>query len=154
MYMHQGDVLEWEALEFDHKERSADWYWIAGAGVIAAALLATLTNNIMFAIIILVGGFTYLALAARAPEELPVSISPRGISVRTQLFPYHNIIAFAIDTEPPRRRIVLISATGIVRHTYVPLGDESPALIREYLSKHLDEVPYQPSFTDWVTEYL
>ena len=152
--MHTGDVLEWEALEFDYKEHSTDWYWIFGAAIIAASLLATLTNNIMFAIIILIGGFSYHSLAAREPEEVPVSISSRGVSVRKQLFPYENIIAFAIDTEPPRRRIVLVSATGIVRHTYVPLGDESPALIREYLSEYLNEVPYHPSFTDWVTEYL
>lgn len=152
--MHSGDELTWTALEFDYKKRSADWYWIAGAGIIAVALLATLMENIMFAIIVLVGGFTYLALASRTPEEVSVSISPRGISVRKQLFPYANIAAFAIDTEPPRRRIVLVSATGIVRHLYIPLGDESPALIREYLSEHLEEVPYEPSLTDWVTEYL
>jgi len=152
--MHAGDELTWVALEFDYKKRSADWYWIAGAGIIAAALLATLTENIMFAIIILVGGFTYLTLASRKPQEVEVHISARGISVGKQLFPYANIAAFALDTEPPRRRIVLVSATGIVRHLYVPLGDESPALIREYLGEYLDEVPYQPSLTDWVTEYL
>lgn len=152
--MDHHDALEWSAYEFDHKERSIDWYWIAGAAIIAAALLAVLVQNIMFAIIILVGGFTYLALASRDPEEVDISLSARGIKVKNQLFPYANIAAFALDTEPPRRRIVLVLARSMVRHIYVPLGDESPMDIREYLSEYLDEVPYQPSFIDWLTEYL
>lgn len=147
--------LEWQALEHEERPRSVDWYWICGASIIAAALAAIITNNLLLAIILVLGGFTYLGLASRTPEEVEVKLSPKGVVVKNQIFPYDTLTAFAVDNEPPRRRIVLVSATSMARHYYIPI-DEYTHIddVREYLLAYLPEIPYEPSFSDWVTEYL
>ncbi len=119
------------------------------------ALVSIFFNNILLALIFILGGFSYMAFTARVPQDVTVSIGSRGVRVGSTLYPYSEISAYSFDLEPPRRRLVLISSRAIVSHTYLPLdADEDVAGIRAHMDHFVDEVPYMPTLADRITEYL
>ncbi len=153
--MDDRTTFSWLAFEHDEKEHSTDWYWGFGAMVLALALVSIFFNNVLLALIFLLGGFSYMTYTARKPEEVTVTISSRGVHMGGTIYPFGEISAYSFDLEPPRRRLVLISSRAIVSHTYIPIdADEDIASIRAHLDPFVDEVPYLPTLADRITEYL
>ena len=64
----QQSQLEWRAFEHEHIHKSSDWFWALGIIAIAGAVTAIIFNNILFAIIILVGAFTLSVHAVKKPN--------------------------------------------------------------------------------------
>jgi len=153
--MDNRTTFSWVAFERDEKEHSTDWYWGFGALILAIALVSIFFNNLLLALIFLLGGFSYMTYTVRKPEEITVTISNRGVHVGSTLYPFSEINAYSFDLELPRRRLVLISSRAMISHTYLPLdADEDIASIRAHMDPFVDEVPYLPTLADRITEYL
>ena len=48
--------IEWDAHEYEHKERNRDWFWAVGIISVSLAVVAVIFGNIIFAILILRSG--------------------------------------------------------------------------------------------------
>ena len=152
--MEEGFYVNWQASEYDRKERSSDWLWIAGAAIITLSIISIMMENILLAVIFILGGFSFMAYERREPEIMKIALTGKGVRLGNNLYQYKDLQSFAIDDEPPKRRIVLVSSQSIIKHTYVPIGDESVDDIRECLAQFLPEVHYEPTITDLITEYI
>lgn len=94
------EKLEWSALEYEHRERSADWFWALGVGVVASSLAAIIYNNYFFATLLILGGVLLGFFAKKAPDTVSYELNQKGLKTGSRLYPYENIKSFWVQTEP------------------------------------------------------
>lgn len=146
--------ITWEALEYEHKPRSSDWFWglgiIAGGGVI----LTIIFGNVLFGLVIAVGAIALGLHALRHPKVVRCDITDRGIAIDTTLFPYQTLESFWIHERMIPNQLVLTSKKVAMPHLVVQLADISADEVRNVLSQYLHEVEVHETFSDRLLEAL
>ena len=94
------EKLEWSALEYDEKERSADWFWALGIIVVTSSIASIIFGNYFFAVLILLSGVLLGFFAIKKPDVIHYELNSRGLKIRSNLYPYENIKSFWVQTEP------------------------------------------------------
>lgn len=147
--------IEWNAYEYEHKERSQDWFWAVGIVSVSLAIASVIFGNVIFAILILVGTFTLGLYAKRPPEEIPVSIDENGITRGKIRYLYDSLESFWIDIEHPHKKIILRSKKMLMPLIVVPLGDEVDAeRLHRILTRHMKEEYHSLPIVEKMLEYL
>ncbi len=106
-------IIEWNASEHDHFEKSPDWYWAVGIITVTCAALAFIFSNVIFGIFILIGAVTLTLHASRKPRILHYQINDRGIVVDNVLYTFLTLDSFWIDTLHHQPKILLKSRKGV-----------------------------------------
>ena len=146
---------EWDAHEYEHKERSPDWFWAVGIISISIAIAAVIFGNIIFGILVLIGAFTLSLFANRPPSTLHIVIDEKGISRGKIRYPYSTLESFWIDTEHPHKKIILRSEKMFMPLIIVPLGNEVEIEeLHDNLSQFLSEEFHSLPFVERLLEYL
>lgn len=138
----QEQGIAWQVHTHEHKERSADWYWTLGLLALGGAAVAVFFGNVLFAIILLLGGGCIGTLAARGPREHAVAINQKGVTLDGTLYPYKNISSFWIDETKPEDPKLLVSTSGVLHpQLVIPLLSTGRAMAtRQYLRRFTAEV--------------
>lgn len=131
--------IEWDAHEYEHKERSADWYWAVGIVAVSGAIASVIFGNIIFAILLLLSIFSLTLFVNRPPAITHVTINEVGIQRGAVLYPYSTLRSFWIDDVSEHKKIILRSEKLLMPLIVVPLGDMSPERIRNSLLRELPE---------------
>ena len=147
--------IEWQAHEYEHKERSPDWFWAVGIISVSIAIASIIFGNIIFAILVLIGAFSLSLFANRPPSSLHVAIDEKGVTRGKVFYPYPTLKSFWIDTEHPHKKIILRSEKVFMPLIVVPLGEATDAeQIHENLSQFLPEEFHSLPFAEKILEYL
>ncbi|MEK7649903.1 MAG: hypothetical protein AAB367_03030 [Patescibacteria group bacterium] len=147
--------IKWQAPEYVHYEKQADWYW--SAVVIMAALLVSsyYLESILFAFLILVGGVAVLIYGARRPDIVTFEISGAGIRVGDRLFPYETLQSFWIFYRAGDvKELSVRSEQMLVPMIKIPLGDQDPVALREFLLDFMPEVVQEESLLEVLARLL
>ena len=151
----QNQSLEWQAPEYDHFVRDARWFWQVGLGAVVLILLAILVKNFLLAVIILLAGFTVMLYGARPPALLHFSLTPKGLRVNRQLYPFRRLHSFWVSDEFGKRKIIMESERWFLPHLIIPLPEDvSDDEARQFLLKHLPEEHHEESAADYLADYL
>jgi len=94
------EKLEWSALEYEEKERSADWFWALGIIVATSSVAAIIYGNYFFAVLLILSGILLGFFAIKKPEMISYELNSQGLKIRTRLYPYENIKSFWVQIEP------------------------------------------------------
>jgi hypothetical protein len=147
--------MEWEAHEYEHKERTSDWFWVVGILSVSLAIASVIFGNIIFGVLILISAFTLTLFASRPPSTLQVQVDEKGISRGKIYYQYHTLKSFWIDTEHPHKKIILRSEKMFMPLIIVPLGEEVDIEeLHENLSLNLSEEFHSLPFVEKILEYL
>lgn len=147
--------IEWDAHEYEHKERSQDWFWAVGIISVAIAAVAAIFGNIIFGIFILTAVFALAIFINRPPETVHVIIDERGITKDKIHYPYSSLKTFWIDLEHSHPKILLGSEKLLMPLIIVPLGEEvDPESIHDALSEFIEEEYHSLPFVEKIIEYL
>ena len=147
--------MEWDAPEHEHKERSADWFWVAGIIVVALALVSIIFGNIIFGILILVCAGSLALFINRAPDNIHIAITDKGIVREKTLYPYDSLESFWIDVDHPHKKIILKSKRPLMPLIIAPLADNLDAMrVRSELIKELPEQYHSLPLAEKILEYL
>jgi len=146
--------IEWLDYEYDHHEKSSDWFWITGAIAAGGVLLSFIFTNFLLAIIILIGAFTVIMFARREPELVHFEITSRGIKIKQTLYPFTDIKSFALKEDAEPFKLMIESGRFIFPHIIIPLGQTDPEDVREYLENFIYEEPFEESIIDNISEIL
>ena len=147
--------MEWDAHEYEHKERNPDWFWAVGIVAVALCVAAIIFKNIIFGILILVGAFALTIFAKRPPKNVSVIVDERGIARGNVLYPYRTLHSFWIDTEHPHKKIILRSEKTLMPLIIVPLGEEVDVEeLHENLSSVMKEEFHSLPMVEKLLEYL
>lgn len=147
--------IEWDAQEYEHKERSQDWFWAVGILTFAIAITAVIFGNIIFAILILTAAFSLALFINRPPETVHAVISEKGITLGKIHYPYSTLKSFWIDLEHPHNKIILRSQKLLMPLIVIPLepGSDEEKL-DETLSQFLEKEYHELPFIEKLLEYF
>ncbi|MDB5194721.1 MAG: protein of unknown function with transrane region [Parcubacteria group bacterium] len=146
--------IEWDAHEYEHKERSADWYWAVGIVAVSGAIASIIFGNIIFGVLLLLSVFSLSLYINRPPETVHVVIDERGVLRGHVLYPYATLHSFWVDEEHSHPKIILRSQKTFVPLIIIPLGQMDGEHVREMLVKEIPEAFLSPSLVEKILEYF
>ena len=101
--------IRWTASEFIDHQKSSGWFLgLAGAGLVVAAVVYLLTQDIFATAVIAILAFIFGVGAARKPRVLEYSIDASGITIGNRHTPYEGFRSFAVVSEGPIESIILL----------------------------------------------
>ncbi len=145
---------EWDALEYDHLEKTTDWYWALGIIVVVGTILCIIAHNYLLALVLVMGGGMIGYYANEKPRPIHVELSERGMKLDQNLYTYDTMGNFWMHTDHKnRKRLTVITGRKILPQTSLTLPDTIPPVeLREYLSQYLEEKEIKPSLMDILAE--
>ncbi len=146
--------IEWDAHEYEHKERNSDWHWAVGIVAVSGAIASIIFGNIIFAILLILSVFSLTLFINRPPQTTHVVISELGVQRGTTLYPYHTLHSYFIDEDHPHKKILLRSKKTLMPLIVVPLGETEGDKIHDVLSHHLPEEYLSLPFLETILEYF
>ena len=150
-----SNPVSWQAPEYEHIPKNADWFWTVGIISLAVFFLALITKNILFGALSLLAGFTVALFGAKKPRRLNFEINPRGVKIENRLYTYGNLKSFWIHYDPPlKKELSLESKKTLMPYITIPLGEASPNDVRRYLIRFLKEEEHEESLSDAISHFL
>ncbi len=135
------EKISWQGYEYDHNEKSSDWFWALGIIALSSAVTAIIFKNILFALLIIIAAFTVALFAAKKPHLTHFEINRHGVSIDDTLYPFKTLEAFWIDEdEHGHHSLILKSERLMTPYIIIPLTESiAPEDIRDTLLTKLDE---------------
>jgi len=134
------DRFVWEASSWEKVERGPRWFWGMCALAVAFTLYAIFTANYLFAFIILISVVILLLTDKQDPHRVLIQIGENGAVYDGAFYPFEELSDFAVIYEPPQTKILYLEPKQVWRpRLRIPLEEQDPLELREYLKKHLDE---------------
>ena len=147
--------IDWEEFEYEFFEKGPDWFWALGIISISIAVTAIILNNILFAILILIGSLTLGIYAVRKPELVHYEVNQRGIVIDDRLYPYGSLDSFWVEHGVKKPKLLVVSKKILMPHIIIPLSPEVDTdLLRDYLLDHVDEEERREPISSRIMEYL
>ncbi len=146
--------LSWNAPEYRHSPKTAEWFF--ASGIIALALIATsvLLGNILFAVVIAVAALVFMLHARRAPRIVRASVSERGIECGDALYEYGELASFWIETRDSAPRLILKQKKLLSLLTVIQIESIHHNTIRAALIEFLPEEELHEPLSQKIMEYL
>src|SRR3989339_1104961 len=133
-------IFEWKVKEYDRADHDRSWYIMMG--VIAAVLIiyAIIAANYLFALLIALFGIILFMHDILEPLEVTFAVTEIGIILGRKFYRYSELESFWMIYDPPMVKSLYFGLDGIIRHRlYVPLLDNDPRPIRDYLNQFVEE---------------
>ncbi|MDD5040025.1 MAG: hypothetical protein PHY34_02645 [Patescibacteria group bacterium] len=134
-------LASWEFPEFIKHQRSFGWY--IGVFIIIAALItfSLVTQNYLFAIVIVLFLVVYIIRARREPQMVAITLYEDGIGLgQKSFYLWKDIRAFWIIYEPPHVKNLYIDFKASYRPSItVYLENQNPLRIRKILLNYIPE---------------
>ncbi|HUT96076.1 MAG TPA: hypothetical protein VMW82_00695 [Candidatus Paceibacterota bacterium] len=139
----------WEAPEFEKTEKNKSWFIFPAIIVIILGIIALITDNILFLILILLAFLTFYLYAKKEPRIIKFKVNERGIEVDNRLYAFDSIRSFWIFYNPPmEKEISFRSRKSFSPYIKISLADQNPNEIRKYLLRFLPEKRHKVSLID------
>lgn len=136
-----GDMLAiWEFPEFIKHTRSKLWYISFTIVFLALLTYSYFSNNLLFAIILVIFAVLYLSSVKDDPVTMETAITEAGIFIGSKFIPYEDLENFYIIYYPPEIKNLYFEPKNMFKHRIViPLETQNPVHLREILLRYLDE---------------
>lgn len=146
----------WRAPEFKYYYKESSWYWMAGIFFGILFLIALWQRSIVVAIFWVMAGATVMMWAKRLPKTIEFKIDDKGVHFgKIRFFPYEEITGFAIKKDNEEAGELILKTDSKINPIIkinIFLKDRQP--IAEILKNFLDEVEYEESFIDRLSDLL
>lgn len=152
--MKKRNPIHWQTHEYEHFERSPDWFWAVGIITIAGAVTAIIFNNVLFAIVIILGGFTLSMFAARPPKTMDIVVDEEGVRIDKLFYPYRLLESFWIEDDRTPR--LFLKSQKLIMPFIIIMIDESIDLdnLHQRIALHIPEVFHSESPLEKLFERL
>lgn len=148
-------TIRWSAPEYEHKKRTADWYWAVGIIAVAIAVASVILGNPLFGLLILLALFALTLYSYRPPETVDIEASEIGVRANKNFFPHQNTESFWIEETGRQKKLFLKSKKLVMPLIALPIApDINTAELRTLLLGKLTEEPLRESFLEQVLERL
>lgn len=153
--METGKTIAWQAFEYQHRERSGDWFWVVGIIAVSAAITAILFKNFLFGILIIIAAFALILQALRKPRLIQFTINQSAVRAGQVTYPFSSLESFWLDEANPNDiRLLLKSKNLTAMLVAIPLGDTEPQIVKDFLSTYLPEAELHEPLSQKIMEAL
>jgi len=133
-------VAAWTVKEYEKYERSRRWYWIMAIVTVSLLVYSVIEANYLFTLIIVLFGIILYLHEMQEPIEVQFAITETGIVMGNKFYSYSELENFWIIYNPPMVKNLYFGTKSILKHRFqVPLLDNDPRPIRDFLNKYLKE---------------
>ena len=141
--------FEWEAPEFEKREKNKSWFIWPAIIAIFLGIVALVTDNVLFLILVLLGFFTFYIYARKEPRIVKFKINEKGVEADGKLQEMESLRSFWIFYNPPEQKELSVrSKRAFLPYIKIPLADQNPNEVRKYLIKFLPEKRHKESLID------
>jgi len=145
-------LIEWQAPEFEYREKGVSWYWIGLIIAICLLAFSVWQKNFLFAVFTVIAYLVIVYSAGQKPtvwkfalDEKGVEIDPqKGKSIASRFYKYEEIAGFDIW----EKELVLKTNKKISPYLKMNFPAEKEKEIKEFLIKHIPEEEYDVSISD------
>ncbi len=149
--------IQWEAPEFEHREKTVTWYW---ASIIIAVLMlaaAVWQRNFLFAVLIVIGEILILVWSGKEPRTVPFHLSEKGLVIGDKThYALTDFHAFSI--EPGEHLQWPVISFVLKRKFRPPVHVRAPqgrvADIRAHLALSIPEQPWEENLIDTLEKFF
>ncbi len=136
-----GEVYHvWQIPEYTKQSRGRLWYIVAAVIFLTLIGYGVLTNNFLFALLMLLFAAIIFMHSTREPMYLQVGVSDKGIILNEKIFTYDQLQNFWIIDNPPLTKDLFIKFNRSIRPTLsVHLSEQDAEEMRITLGKFLIE---------------
>ncbi len=154
IYVNENEILQWSALEYEDKERGADWFWALAVIIIAGALTAIIYSDYFFAVLLVLCGVMLGFFAIKRPDRISYELNDKGLKMGTRFFPFENITAFYIQTE--HKPLLFIKSSRLfIPIISMPIDPAMASHIHElFLFKNITEEQMQEHTSEKIMDAL
>ena len=155
--MPRNALLEWEGREYDHKPKTADWYWALGIIATACTVALVLFGSYLIAVLVVIAAITIGLHAAKHPPLHRFRLVEQGLFIGEDLHPFDNMISFSIfeDTEDEFPPILSIKTKSwLTPHLLIPLEGANVDFVYAHFLQNVEEVEHSHTFVDVVAAWL
>lgn len=133
-------VFSWSFKEYEKHVRSTRWYWLMSIIGLAMLIFAILSQNYLFAIIIVLFSIIIFLQDKNDPIEIPFAIAETGIIIGNKYYRFSELKDFWVIYNPPEVKVLYFGLKEVFKHRlHIPLGDIDPRPIHEYISRFVTE---------------
>jgi len=139
------------------REKTSDWYWAVGIITLCVAVISIIFGNVLFGLIVVIGGFILSIFAARRPDLVRFEINKSGILINRRLYPFGTLESFFVEDNihhEMQSKLLVKSQHLMVPLIVIPLEGVDPKEIRDFLLDHLLEEHHQESLGQKIMEGL
>lgn len=149
------DTVSWQGYEYDYHEKSSDWFWALGIVGISSAVTAIIFENVLFALLILVGAFTIALLAVKKPDLVHFEINRRGIVIDEFLYPFNTLESFWITEDSKGHALLIVKSDRVVMpYLIIPLGATPEERVHAALKERLVEEELHEPLSHRIFEFF
>lgn len=151
------DTIKWTAMEYNHEEKSNDWFWAIGLISLVAIVLALWFHNYVFAIFLFVSGCTLILFSIRHPREVEYTIETKGLTMGKELHPWKTLKSFNIKNQEgndPYAKLMIETSKYMLPVYTIPLPNEKVQIVKDNLFKVIPRSEIKESQTMLVMEKI
>lgn len=151
--------IRWEAPEFEHRPKSAGWYWTTIIVAIVLIAIAVWQRTFLFGLFIVLAEIMVIVWAAEKPPTVHFELTEKGLKIGSRRFyPIREIKSFSADLEGIFDADYPDVVIYFDHHFRTPLRIKAPmgwlTEIRRELRLHVPEEHYEPTFMEVLERYL
>lgn len=145
--------IEWQALDRKTHTHTPDWYWAVGIIAVSIAATAVILDNILFAVLVGISTTVLFLRTLQTPRQIHYALTSKGVWVGKEFTSYQTLESFSVrEDDGPTLLIKAKSMTAPLM--ILPLGEENPDVVREYLANCLFEAELHEPLSKKIMELL
>ncbi|MEX0934825.1 MAG: hypothetical protein WDZ70_00675 [Candidatus Paceibacterota bacterium] len=146
--------FEWQAHEYEHSEKTTDWFWVVGLIAATLAVIAILMQNLLFALLIIIATIALLLLAVRKPRVIRFEINEKGVVVDELLYPFSTLESFWVEDRFFKDKLIIKSQKPLMPLLIIPLEGVGPEETRQIMLQFLPEEEQEEPLSHSLMERL
>ena len=149
--------LEWEGHEYEHDQKSADWYWALGIVATALGIAAFLFGNYLMLVLVVVAAVAIALHAAKHPPLHRFRLVDRGLYIGDEFHPYDRMLSFSVleDIEGEFPPLLSVKTENwLTPHLEIPLENVNADLVYAHFLANVDEAEHRPTIVHLVEAWL
>ena len=148
------DKIIWQASEYEHKEKTPDWYWAVGIIALSTVIISFIYKNYIFAIFIILATTVLGMYGLKKPEMMEVEINEKGVKIKNEFYPYKIIKSFYIENQGGKKKLLIHTKRIIMPIIALPIEEILEEKVKLMLLKHSKEEEMKEPVTQRIMEHL
>lgn len=146
--------IQWQAREYDKKNRSTGWFVVVGGGASLFIALGILLQSYFFASFVTLAFLVYIMIEKKTPNIISCAVSLDGIRVGSSMHKFSELKSFWIfqELEPPELSLEFTKA--FIPFVRIPIVGVNLEKTRKFLTSFIPEEKHPEFFSDQIARNL
>jgi ABC-type bacteriocin/lantibiotic exporter with double-glycine peptidase domain len=150
------EEFSWRAPEFKYYYKDASWYWTSGIIAGTLILISLFQKNFLLVIFLILAELIIIMWAKQIPRTIDFKIDEDGIHCgKLKSYLYEELDGFCMEKDNEEAgELILKTQSTLNPFVKINIFTKDQENINNILKNFLDEVEYEESFSDKLSDFL